>query len=111
MRVLIDTSALIFAFENRFDLFTELRLAFPRAEIVIPEPVLRELEHLGWGRMLNYYKNKFKIVKSELSADDAIFELAREGDAVITMDKKLRRRLRSKGVKVFAIRKGRLWEC
>jgi rRNA-processing protein FCF1 len=117
--VIFDTSALMIPFQHHLDLERELKNLIGSYKAVVPSAVNRELEtlsKLGKGKSrfyakgaIDYLKQKdFKIVQAGGEADQAIFELAQQLNAItLTLDKELCRRLRRENMKVISIGKGK----
>ena len=115
--VLLDTSALMLPVQADVRVFEELDRLVPGAEPVVPESVLAELEALaqgggtegtaaGVGRDL---ADRCVVVAATATyADDAAVELAAEGrvDYVVTADRGLAERVRSRGVPVIGLSGG-----
>jgi len=113
MRVLIDTNALVYAAENKLQIFDLLR----GKEVVIPSNVIAELRLIqSKGKKASDKKAAFIALKLlELSSyrsvelfgktDKAIEEYAKENKvAVLTNDRMLKKALQKAGVKVLHIR-------
>ena len=112
--VLIDTSSLLFGIEKGMDLFEIIRFDMPGTQVVVPRPVLRELEGMQTERgkrgmhariaLELIEKNSKTVAESNENADDAILAISSEmGCAVVTNDSELRKRLRAKNVRVFTL--------
>ncbi|HKZ49919.1 MAG TPA: DNA-binding protein [Candidatus Nanoarchaeia archaeon] len=113
MKVIIDTNALVYAAENKINIFDLLR----GREIIIPDNVIAELKLITKSaKKAGDKKAAFIALKLlELSSfkslelfgrtDNAIEEYAKENNvAVLTADKKLKGILRKAKVKVLHIR-------
>lgn len=107
--IIVDTNSLIYAIRNRVDIRTQL-LGFPEiSRILVPQCVLNELAGLA-SRVTEAsgalkMTSKFEVVDSDGSGDDCVLNiaLAREA-AIITNDRELTRRARSKGIRTYSIR-------
>lgn len=107
----LDTNFLIYAVKYRLvgNLVGQLiEIADGPVELVVPEPVMRELEksRLPEAKVaLESLKGmKHEVFESSLPADDAIVEFATEnGGFVCTQDKKLKARL-PENCRVVALR-------
>ena len=107
--IIVDTNSLIYAIRNRVDIRAQL-LEFPEiSKILIPQCVLNELvglstrlpEASGALKMAS----KFEVVDSQGSGDDCILNIAlTSGAAILTNDRELTERARSKGIRTFSIR-------
>jgi rRNA-processing protein FCF1 len=125
MKVVLDTNCLMVPMQFNVDIFSELlRLGY--TDYLVPLAVIEELENLAVksnGRNKKAAKmgislsQKCKVV--ELSCEeehakdaDIIIEnlAAREGAAVFTNDRALKKRLSSKGITVIYLRQGRYLE-
>ena len=116
MKVLLDTNALTVPEQFGVDIFSELhRLGY--IEYLVPSPVLRELKHLTASADKGKDKvaarvglglaGQCRILEAVGDADTSLEELAeREGAAVFTNDKELKKRLFSRGITVIYLRQG-----
>ncbi|WP_292476185.1 PIN domain-containing protein [Methanothrix sp.] len=122
IRVIIDTNALMAAEQFGVDIFGELmRLGY--VEWIVPAQVRGELlsiaERAKKGRDRTAARvalglaGQCKVVGIDnCPADQAIVDLAeKEGAAVFTNDKALKKRLFSKGITVIYLRQGRYLEA
>ncbi len=117
-KIVLDTNFLLVPFQIRVDVFREAeRLVEERTEFIVLSPCAEELKSTaaGGGRDARAAKaalsalNKLplKTVKATGPADDAIKNYAAKENAVVcTNDKKLRKELKEKGIKVIALRSG-----
>ncbi|MWV38563.1 MULTISPECIES: PIN domain-containing protein [Natrialba] len=115
-RVALDTSALMMPVELDVRLFDELERLLEGFELTTPQSVIEELRRLSEkggteGTAANVGHDlateRCLVVDTEASyADDALVELAREGnvDYVVTNDRPLRDRILETGVPVIALR-------
>ncbi|MEY7848961.1 PIN domain-containing protein [Natrarchaeobius sp. A-rgal3] len=115
-RVALDTSALMMPVELDVRLFDELERLLEAFELTTPQSVIEELRRLSEkggteGTAANVGHDlateRCLVVDTEASyADDALVELAREGnvDYVVTNDRPLRDRILEAGVPVIALR-------
>lgn len=105
--VILDTNVLIMQMEYRIDLEDQLTEILGSYEILIPDAVLYELEHIQDKHSMaaaNFAK-RFRIIDSVKRGDDAILSLAINLNAVVvTNDRELRRRLKEKDLNVIYIR-------
>ena len=122
IKVIIDTNALMVAEQFGVDIFGELlRLGY--VEWLVPAQVKGELHSLAMGadkgrdkiaaRVALGLVERCKVVGIDnCPADQAILDLAdKEGAAVFTNDKALKKRLFSKGITVIYLRQGRYLEA
>ncbi|MDF9744637.1 MULTISPECIES: PIN domain-containing protein [Natrinema] len=115
-RVALDTSALMMPVELDVRLFEELERLLDSFEPTIPQAVLEELRRLsekggqeGTAATVGHdlATERCLVVDTEASyADDALVELAREGnvDYVVTNDRPLRDRVLEASRPVIALR-------
>jgi rRNA-processing protein FCF1 len=115
MKVLLDTSFLVAAVDNKIDLRLELS-KFGRPEMHVLDLVQGELKKLSEGRgkdaanarvALQFLGRRMvKVVRAgEGSTDRKLAE--KRGFAVCTIDRKLKDSLMRKGAAVITIRQGR----
>ncbi len=122
VKVVIDTNALMVPEQFGVDIFSELeRLGYVRW--LVPAQVVGELRSLAAradkgrdktaARVALGLSERCNVVGEDNSdADQAIEELAlKEGAAVFTNDKALKKRLFSKGITVIYLRQGRYLEA
>ena len=115
LRVIADTSFLMIPGTFGVDIISELnRLLSRRYRLIIPKPVIRELEHLSSrgtpsersaARIGLVLVERGEVVPSRSRADDSILKLAGGGNCVVgTTDMLLQRKLRERGVIVVRLR-------
>ncbi len=102
--VLLDSNAIMMLFEFSIDLEEELTRLFGKFKIIIPKPVIDELNFLsehGDGRKKFIAKpslkliEKYKVVDVEGNGDKAILDLAKKLNCIIlTNDKNLRYKMK-----------------
>jgi rRNA-processing protein FCF1 len=107
--VLLDANALMSAARLRVDLAKMLAEVAPGLEPVVPSSVLAELEGLGarrHAREARALAARFRALAVEGRGDPAILRAATagKGRAVLTNDRALRARLRSRSVPVVFLR-------
>ncbi|KXB05296.1 hypothetical protein AKJ50_00975 [candidate division MSBL1 archaeon SCGC-AAA382A13] len=113
--VILDTNFLMIPETHNVDIFKELdRILDKKYELVVPEVVIGELNHLkeegsaSEKRAANIalqIADKAKRISSKKSADEEIINLAQEKKCVVgTNDKRLKKRLRKKGIPVIYLR-------
>ena len=113
--VILDSSAILMLFEFSIDLEEELRRLLGTYHIVVPSPIIKELEKLsksGEGKKKSKAEaslkliEKYDIVEVQVqNADDAIFEMAKETNGiVVTNDRALRNRLKEISLSVIFLR-------
>lgn len=112
-RVLLDTNFLLVPFQFGIDIFAELeRLLDVEYEVLVPTPVVRELEQLSkvGGREARDARSALELVKGlkvlEMGgdADTALLASASGGTVICTNDKLLRERVRQKRAPVIHMR-------
>ena len=96
---ILDANALRMPFQFRVNLDTELKRLLGECEIVVPEPVLGELEiQAGEDRRAKAalrLAGKYRPVPAQGRGDDAVIEVAKAtGGVVVTNDAALLDRLR-----------------
>lgn len=107
--IIVDTNAII-SIKN---LKKKLEEFVKFGEIVVLDKTVKELELMNNKEskialsLLKHYN--FKVVKTELecSTDEAILSIATHNDAVVTNDKKLIKRLKTKGVNIIRLRQNK----
>jgi uncharacterized protein len=114
--VLLDTNAIFMIFEFSIDVDSELTRLLGSNIIKIPEAVVHEIEIIGnkgKGKQKNLAKpalqfiNRYPQLNHDhySTADDAILHVASDlGAVVVTNDKRLRDRLKQKGVSRIFLR-------
>ena len=113
-KVILDSSAIMMLFEFSIDLEEELTRLLGKHYIVIPIPIIKELEFLskhGKGNKKIIAKSSLKLVEKydvmeiEEEGDNAVFCLAKKhGCVVVTNDGELRKRLKKVSVPVVFLR-------
>lgn len=114
LSVVVDTNFLMIPGLFGVDIFSELdRVLDRKFKLIIPEPVVKELNRLARGASAERSAAKIalalvrrgRVVKTDAPADDAILELA-EGESTVvgTNDARLRKELRARGVPVIYLR-------
>ena len=107
--VLLDSNALLMPFQFPVHLDAELRRLLGDVEVVVPEPVLAELEFLSErdreAKAALRLARKYRSMQGTGSADDAILELgAAHRAVVVTNDQALLERLRAAGIPRVSLR-------
>ncbi|UCH89144.1 MAG: twitching motility protein PilT [Thermoplasmata archaeon] len=108
-KVILDTNALLMPFQFKLNLDSELTRLLGQYEIIIPSSVIAELENLyrekqkpRWIKSALSLAKKYQIEHVNGSGDDAICKAAQESNAiVVTNDKALKKRLKSRGVRTI----------
>ena len=112
MRLIVaDTNALIAPFKLKFNIDSELTRILGAYEIIVPKPIIGELEKLAVtniharGALKLARSRKIKSTKS--AGDDAVLELAKKINGfVMTNDKELIARARKRNLKVIRVKEG-----
>ena len=101
-------------FEFFIDLEGELTRLVGRYHIIVPMPVVRELEFLskhGKGKKKLFAKSSLKLIEKydtediDEEGDNAVFCLAKKLDGIVaTNDRELRERLKAASVQVIYLR-------
>jgi len=112
--VILDSNAIMMLFEFSIDLEGELTRLLGKYHIIIPTPIVRELEFLsknGKGKKSFFAKSSLKLIEkydvedADEKGDDAVFCLAKElNGIVVTNDRELRNRLKTASVQVIYLR-------
>jgi len=114
--VILDSSALMMLFEFSIDLEGELTRLLGRYHIVVPKPILEELEFLsehGTGKKRFVAKSSLELVRrynivdtdDVERGDNAVFHLAQKlRGIVVTNDRELRKRLREVSLRTIYLR-------
>ncbi len=123
MRILIDTSSILFALSNMKNVFQIISDRFPKQEMVISKGVVNELERLAKEKgnraklartaLMEIGSTALKIEENELNVDRWIENAAKDAGGrecvVCTNDINLKKKVRMHGIKVFsATRSGTL---
>jgi uncharacterized protein len=118
-RVIIDTNFLLIPSEFRVDIFTEIERLVPSDyKLFIMDGTITELHKIMKSKFnkskdklnakigLQLVENK-KIAKIESRGhvDDVIVDISDKDTIVATSDRELRRRLRTKGIRLIGLRK------
>jgi len=113
--VILDSSAIMMLFEFSIDLEDELTRLLGVYHIIVPSPIVKELEFLsknGTGNKKMKAKASLKLIENydivdavDKSGDDSVIELARKTKGiVVTNDKGLRNRLKEISISVIFLR-------
>jgi rRNA-processing protein FCF1 len=115
--VLLDTSILIFLVEKRSSFLDDLGVKLGRAELCVPDSVIKELRSLTSAkgprakraREALSFAESMRVFDQGGEADDALASLAQDrGAAVATLDRRLIASLRRRGVPVATVKDDRL---
>lgn len=116
-KVFIDTSSIIFGFENRANVFGALSMQLPACKPTISKGILKELNKISFNkgrkgasakaslREINAIKPE--IDRNDSSGDEWLLGVAEniKGAKIITNDSKLARSLKSLGASVLKLGK------
>ena len=110
-QIVADANALIAPFKLKFNIDSELTRLFGTYEIIIPKPIIGELEKLAVTNV--HARGALKLAKSRIikptksAGDNAVLELAKKLKGfVMTNDKELIARARKKKLKVIRVKDG-----
>ncbi len=109
--VVADANALIAPFRQKFNIDIELSRILGDYRILVPKPILGELEKLAKTNMNAKGALKLALSKeirpTRKPGDDSVLELAKKvGGYVMTNDAALIERARKKKLKVIRLREG-----
>ena len=113
--VILDSSAILMLFEFAIDLEKELTRLLGNYCIVVPTPIVRELEFLsenGTGKKKMKAKASLKLIKKYdaidmegRNGDNSVLELAKKiNGIVVTNDRELRNRVKEMSLSVIFLR-------
>ncbi len=111
-KLLLDTNSLMYSIKNKMDIRMAL-LSIPLTfEILIPKCVIDELAGLSktywYARAALEYGKNFNIIESYGTGDNCILNMAIKLKCfVLTNDRGLINRLRSKNIKILMISNGK----
>lgn len=109
MDIIADANALIAPFKLKFNIDSELTRLLGSYRIIVPEPIIGELEKLAVTNMnaraaLKLARSR-EIRPARAAGDDSVLELAKKiGGFVMTNDRELIRRARQKKLRVIRVR-------
>lgn len=114
-KVFLDTSAILFSFRNKKDIFNIVSNVFPTLNAIISEGVIRELTKNGTnkGKKGSVARTSLSILKSKnikvdninMNVDNWILKKASRFDVVVTNDTELISKLNKKRVTCFKVSK------
>jgi rRNA-processing protein FCF1 len=114
--VILDSNAIMMLFEFSIDIEDELTSLLGKHHIVVPKPIIEELEFLskfGKGKKRIIAKPALEIARrydivsmdKDKKGDFAILDIARDlSGIVVTNDRNLRKKLREKNLHVIYLR-------
>ncbi|MFQ6127290.1 MAG: PIN domain-containing protein [Thermoplasmata archaeon] len=108
-RVILDANALMMPFQFGINLDLELERLLGSFEVLVPTPVLIELNALAstnnLARRALRLAKKYEKIESKGNADDVLLDLARNKKAiVVSNDKKVISSLRKEGLPYVRLR-------
>ncbi|MCK5396670.1 MAG: twitching motility protein PilT [Thermoplasmata archaeon] len=110
-QIVADANALIAPFKLKFNIDSELTRLLGVYEIIVPKPIVGELEKLAVTN--THARGALKLAKSRIikptksAGDDAVLELAKKIDGfVMTNDKELIARARKRNLKIIRVKEG-----
>jgi rRNA-processing protein FCF1 len=111
MVVVCDTNALILPFSHGINIDSELNRLVGEHEIVVPEPLLGELEKLARSdknaTVALKLAMKRRITKANESGDESVLELAEAlGGVILSNDREIISRAKASHIKVIRLREG-----
>lgn len=115
MKVIFDTSFIVYLLEKPSTVFEQLidKVGYP--EIIAPESVYSELVRLSKRKKVvrKFKELKIDFVKGKKNkADEDLIELSREtGYPVFTLDLELAKKLAKEGLPCFTVADERLVKC
>lgn len=107
--VVLDTNALLMPFEVGLNLDLAVRNVLGDARMVVPEPLLGELERSRnkFAKAALQLARKYEIVPTEKMGDNAVIEAAYNLKGyVLTNDRELKARLKVARIPVLYLRSG-----
>ena len=105
--IVLDANALLMPFQFKVNIDKELKRLFGEVPVFVPSSVLGELANTTDknAKAALALARKYQIVETELSGDEAVFEIAQQRSAaVVTNDRELIKRLRAAGIPVVRLR-------
>ena len=113
--VILDSSAIMMLFEFSIDLEEELTRLLGKYHIIVPSPIVKELENLSKkepGNKRMKAKASLKMIKSydvvnvkNKIGDESVIELATQiNGVVVTNDKELKQKLKEMSISVVFLR-------
>ena len=111
--VVADANALIMPFKDSINIDSELARLLGSYEIIIPAPIIGELEKLAgsnkWAKMALSLARTKKIVESKEAGDMSIIDVAEHREAIIlTNDRELIELASVRKVPVIRLKSGKM---
>jgi len=113
-KIIADTNSLLAPFKHKFNIDAQLGEIFGSYEIIVPKPIIGELEKMAETN--THARGALKLAKSrgvegtKSTGDDSVLELARKhGAFILTNDKELIARAKKEKIKILLVKEnGRL---
>ena len=114
MKVIIDTSSILFAIENKKDPFDIIFDKFGEVSIILNKGIINEIKKIKNSKrkissiaaialdLIKKHKN-ISIINNNESGDIFIIKNAEQVDLIVTNDKKLKEIIRKRGIRVYSI--------
>mgnify|MGYP001145166749 CR=1 FL=1 len=114
IKIVVDTNGLLAPFKHRFNIDSQLKDIFGSYEIIVPKPLIGELEKMAKTNIhargaLKLARSR-KVQKTRASGDASVLELAKKQEAfILTNDKALIARAKKQGIRIIIVKEtGRL---
>ncbi len=110
MKVLLDTNFMLIPFQEKVDVYEEIKFLVPKAELITLRSCVEELKKLKKKGALQLMKLKgVKVVKGRgRGTDEQILNyLEEEGAILATLDKELMRKVLKRGQHVITLRQSK----
>ena len=107
IKVVLDTNALMMPFQFKVNLEGELVRHLGAVEVYVPSGCIEELKRLDDRKAKGALQlaKRYKVLPSQGKGDEAVLNMATELHAVlVTNDAELRKRAKSKGLRVAYLR-------
>lgn len=109
IKIVVDANALMMPFQVKLNIDTELSRLLGSYEIVVPKPIVGELEKLSTTRREAKAALKLArtrtILPTKSAGDDAVMELAKKLNAsVLSNDKTVIERAKTAGLRVIRLK-------
>jgi len=110
MKVLLDTNFMLVPFQEKVDVYEEIKSLVPKAELITLESCVRELEKLRKRGAIQLMKLKgVKVVEGRgRRTDEQILNYLEEEEAILaTLDRELMRKVLKRGQHVITLRQSK----
>ncbi len=123
-KIVLDTNFLLIPFYYKIDIFSEIAYSIQTSyKLIIPSSVVYELKSLSKNKgkegiaarlalkIIETRKKDVAIISTTLKPDDWIAQFAEKENAIVcTVDKELKKKIKSLGRSVITLRsKSRIW--